>query len=689
MSNDILFEIGTEELPSRAVQLLAEALQQHVLATLDAAGISHGEARSFATPRRLAVLVSTVARQQRDQVISRRGPAVVDIQEIQHNPSAALLGFAKTCGVALDQLTTITTDKGRWWCYEAVKPGESTQTLLPKLLQEAVARLPIAKGMCWGHGDVLFARPVHWVVLLYGTELVEATILGVPSGRYSYGHRFHSPQAIAITEPAAYESSLLQSYVIADFAKRRQRIAAQITALAAQQARQVIMPEALLDEVTSIVEWPKALLAHFDEPFLDIPQEVLIAAMQSHQKCFALCADDGSLVNDFITVSNIESLDEARVIAGNEKVMRARLSDAQFFYQQDRKQQFSANLEQLKRVVFQEKLGTLYDKTIRISSLMQVLTPALALNLTKSLRCADLSKCDLMTGMVGEFPELQGLMGYYYALHAGEDPEIATALHEQYMPRFAADSIPQSSLGLALSLADRIDTLVGTFAIGLKPSGVKDPFKLRRHALAVVRILSTIENHTSLTALISSAAAAFATSANHAIAGLKPFILDRLQSYYLGEGFTADQIQATLLCQDDWLYDFHHRIQALRWFVQQPEASILLQAAKRVNQLLNHGQHDKALSTINPDVLCESAEVALHQLMVTLQQQVQPWYQQQQYTLILQNLLQLAPKIDQFFEHVMVMTDDLALQANRLALLSTLQRLLHGVAHLGLLHTSS
>lgn len=690
MLNDLLFEIGTEELPSGAVNPLGKALTDNLVAALARAGIAHGDVRSFAAPRRLGVLIHDVNDTQPGQNITRRGPAVSAAVDAQGNPSAALQGFARSCGVAVSDLTTVKTDKGEWYLYETVQAGAKTCDLLPSLLSDAVAGLPIAKPMRWGAGDTEFARPVHWVVLLFGQEVIPARILGVEAGRQTRGHRYHHPDFLVIASPRDYESQLADAQVVADFGKRRQLIVDQIGQLTQGQGKLAVMPEELVDEVTSIVEWPVALVANFDKAFLEVPAEVLIAAMQSHQKSFALRNEQGQLLPQFITIANIASSNPEQVIAGNESVMHARLSDAAFFYHQDKKQPLSALTEATTRVMFQQKLGTLADKTARMQAFLARFANELDINPEQAQRAALLSKCDLMTGMVGEFPELQGLMGYYYALADGEPMEVAVALNEQYKPRFAADSLPDSSLGMAMSLADRLDTLVGTFMIGQKPTGAKDPFKLRRHALAVVRMLISSQVQLNLSTLVQQTRSIYGGSLagdDAVLDELRQFVLERLQSWYQGQGIGVDMVNAVRARQDDWLLDLDKRLHALRDFVKLPEAQALSAACKRVNNLLQHA----AVSFDHPEVdesrLVEASEKSLLEQLRTVGDRVAVLHEKGQYGDVLAQLASLRDPVDTFFDQVMVMVDDLALRENRLKLLSKLQGLLQGVADISLLQT--
>ncbi len=688
--SDFIFELGCEELPSAAVWPLADELATHFIKELEKAQLSYGIVQRYATPRRLAFIVRELQQEQKSQVQTRRGPALAAAYDPQGNPTPALLGFAKSCGVCFEDLTVLKTEKGEWLVWECHSAGAPTVHLLPAMIQNALAALSITKPMRWGSGDFEFARPVHWALMLWDGKIVECDILGVKTNGFTHGHRFHHPQALAITSAESYEEQLKHAFVIVDFAQRRQLIEQQVSAIAHSLKAQAIMPSALVDEVTSIVEWPQALLAHFDTEFLRVPAEALIAAMQEHQKCFALKDAEGQLLPYFITVANISSSNPQHVIVGNEKVMRARLSDAAFFFNQDRKQRLEQHVETTKQVVFQAKLGSLFDKSQRIQALMHYLTSYYSLEGSAAQRAALLSKCDLLSGMVGEFPELQGLMGYYYALHDGEDGSVALALNEQYMPRFAADQLPSSALGTALSLADRCDTLVGIFAIGQKPSGVKDPFKLRRHALAVVRLLIATPASLSLTALLEHSLASYPAALSQEktiIVELKNFILERLYAYYQNQAIDTDLVNAVRACQDEWLYDLDKRIQALKNFVQLQAAAALSAACKRVNNILASVDSTHIPKMIDEQLIGEGAESALYKQIKHFATYAK-LYQTAQYDVLLQHLAALREPVDAFFDGVMVMVDDQEIKNNRLALLYQLQSLLQGVADISLLQLS-
>lgn len=687
---DFLFELGCEELPSAAVLTLSSALTANVTKILATMGLNYEAIIPFASPRRLALRVTELVAEQAKQTISRRGPAVAAAYDSLGNPTKALLGFAKSCGVDPAQLSIIKTDKGDWISFEATKPSVPTAQLLPTIMQEALASLPIAKPMRWGDGDNEFARPVHWLVMMYGEKAIPCEILGVASGQISYGHRFHHPESLLITQSVDYESLLNAAYVMVDFPKRRQVIFEQIQALAKQLNAEAVVPDALLDEVTSIVEWPKALLAQFADEFLLIPQEVLIASMQSHQKCFALRDAAGKLLPYFIAVANLDSQKPQQVVEGNEKVMRARLNDAAFFFEQDRKNPLSYHIPATEKVIFQAKLGSLYDKAQRLNKLMQALLAPLQLNAKEADRATLLCKCDLLTGMVNEFPELQGVMGYYYAKLDGESPAVALSLQEQYMPRFAADDLPVSALGTALSLADRLDTLAGAFLLGEKPSGVKDPFKLRRHALAVVRLLTNNPNALSLSVLIQEASSHYQellrNTEKSQLSELHPFILERLAAYYQGQGIKPSLVNAVLARQNDCLFDFEQRLHALADFVKQPDAEILSAACKRVTNLLNSTAEDASpINPVDTALLQETAEDNLFKQLETVEAQVHALHTAGDYPAILTLLTSLRANVDVFFEQVMVLVDEVLLKRNRLALLKRLQGLLQSVADISLL----
>lgn len=685
MVNNFLFELGSEELPSAAVPKLGMALATLLQAELEKLHLTFSAINFFATPRRIAVLVSDLLLEQPPQSTVKRGPALTAAFNELGAPTPALQGFAKSCAVDVDQLTVLKTDKGEWMVYEQTTEGVKTKDSLPKILTQVLAALPITKPMRWGDGNDEYARPVQWIVMLLGHELIPYNFYGLATQAETYGHRFLAPNTVTITNPLQYELLLNDNKVIGGFEKRRQLIRTQINELATRINAVAVVPENLLEEVTSIVEWPEALIAKFDEKFLEVPAEALIASMQTHQKCFALRDHNGNLLPHFITISNLKSKNPAQVIHGNEKVMRARLSDAAFFFQQDKKHTLSSRITETANVIFQVKLGSLNDKAERLSQLMTYFSPLLNLNADEAKRAAELSKCDLMTGMVSEFPELQGLMGEYYALHDNESPAVAKAIYEQYLPRFANDELPTSLIGMALSLSDRLDTLVGIFAIGQKPTGDKDPYKLRRHALAIVRLLIKIEKPLDLSELITQSIAtySFLTINDNLASELHAFILDRLQSWYQSANFSADLVHSVRAVQTNKLHDFDNRIKALANFITLPAAASLSSACKRVNNLLQAPLKQHEL--IQEHLLTAPAEKALYLAINQAEQTLHGLYEQGQYDVILEKLALLRPVVDNFFDKVMVMVDDTAIKSNRLSLLCRLQQLLKGTADISLL----
>ena len=689
MSRDFLFELGVEELPSGAVFSLGEALAERITVGLFEARLKHGLVRAFSTPRRLAVLIHDVQLEQASHHIERLGPREEAGLQQDGTPSKALLGFARSCTIEVDELTVVDTPKGRRFAYNAVIPAVPTAQLLPELVHDAVMGLPIPKPMRWGDGSQAFVRPVHWAVLLFGEDVVKLELFGCVTDRLSFGHRYHHPEEVKLNTPQDYEARLREASVMVDFKERREAITESVVQVLDPIHADAVMPEALLDEVASIVEWPTALLVNFEPKFLDIPSEVLIESMQSHQKCFAVRDREGALLPHFVTVSNIKSTSSEHVIKGNARVMHARLSDAEFFFAEDKKHTLHDRVKATEQVVFQAKLGSLRDKTARIEAILSHVIEPLALDANDALRAAQLCKCDLLTGMVGEFPELQGTMGYYYAKGDGEALAVAEALKEQYLPRFSSDELPYSVLGIALSLADRIDTLVGIFGLGLKPTGENDPFKLRRHALAIVRLLGALPVSVGLSSLLNASRCAYGTrflSDEELLPAVQTFILGRLPAFYHTVGNATELVNAALAKQSDCLRDLDVRIMALEAFMARPEAKILAAACKRVNKLLQHvsvtqnNTHD-----VDEGLFQDAPERALFQRIIKLEAVVEKLYADALYGDILIELTSLREPVDAFFEHVMVMVDDSAIKTNRLRLLARLQALLQCVADMSLL----
>jgi glycyl-tRNA synthetase beta chain len=708
--HDFLVEIGTEELPPKALPLLEQAFVAGVTSGLDKAALGHGEITAFATPRRLAVLVKRLAARQPQQNLKRRGPPLSAAFDAAGAPSRAALAFAESCGTSVEALQRLDEGKGTFLYFVGTRSGAPAIELLPALVQTALDQLPIARRMHWGEGEALFVRPVHWVVMLFGKQVVPATLLDTAAGRHTRGHRFHAPRPIALSSPGAYERTLRErGYVLADFAARRERIRAEVTAAATALSGRALIGEALLDEVTALTEWPVALAGRFEERFLSLPREVLISTLEHHQRYFPLEDAHGRLLPAFITVSNIESREPDKVRAGNERVVRPRLADAAFFFEQDRSQPLAARCAALDAVTFQGKLGSLGDKSRRVRALAGELSSSSGCTRENAERAAQLAKCDLLTAMVGEFPDLQGIMGSYYAQADGEPAEVAAAIREHYLPRAAGDALPASRTGLAVAIADKLDTLAGIFAIGEKPTGTKDPFGLRRAALGVQRILiekgldldlqGHIERAVALVRadierMRGSAGAPVAAQPASAAATAREiydFLMERLRAYYV-EGsrvapvtgraaVTTEMFDAVLAARPASPLDFDARLKALSTFLELPEAQSLTAANKRIANILR-----KANATAGGEVevrqLKEAAEVRLFDAMRGLRDSVASATARREYAGALGRLAQLRPAIDAFFDQVMVMDENPQLRANRLNLLAQLQGLFAGIADL-------
>ncbi len=707
---DLLIELGTEELPPKALKSLSEAFTAGIQAGLDKVELDHGILSSYATPRRLGVLVHDLATRQPDRQVERRGPALTAAFGEDGCPSPAALGFARSCGVDdVATLERLDTDKGAWLMHRFRQPGQDTATLIPGIVQRALDTLPTPKRMRWGTLDVQFVRPVHWLVVLFGDALIPCELLGVTSARSTRGHRFHHPAPIHLAVPRDYAPRLAtEGHVLADFHVRRDTIRDQINALATTlgHGATAVVDEALLDEVTAMVEWPVAILGHFEARFLEVPPEALISTMKTHQKYFHLVDARGQLLPHFITISNIDSRDPEQVRAGNERVVRPRLADAAFFWQQDRARSLHARREDLRQVVFQQQLGTLYDKSTRVAQLTATITQALATgsahtidtapdgehpgndtDLTRLARHAgELSKCDLVTEMVGEFPELQGIMGRYYARHDGEPEALALALEQQYLPRFAGDALPSGTLAQALAIADRLDTLVGIFGIGQAPTGDKDPFALRRAALGVLRILIEGRLDLDLLTLLENARHHYATVLpdQDGIAPVFTFMMERLRGYCLEAGHAHDAFEAVLAQRPTRPRDFFERLDAVSQFRTLPEAESLAAANKRIANILRQAQ-TQIPSQVDANLLREAAEHTLARQVERLSDELVPLLAARDYTETLRRLATLRPAVDAFFDAVMVMVEEVALRDNRLALLQQLRTLFLEVADLSYL----
>ncbi len=680
---DLLIEIGTEELPPKALANLSAALELSLTEQLRALQLSFGTVQRFASPRRLAVLVEALDEAQQDQVKTRLGPAVQAAFDGTGAPTPAALGFAKSCGVDVDQLSRIEKDGVEKLSFSINEKGRTAQALVPTLIETALNRLPIPKRMRWGASRIEFVRPLHWAVVLFGEETIETDILGVRSGHCTRGHRFHNNQDLPLVQPSDYESVLKeQGRVIASFDKRRDLIREQVEQQARMHEAVAIIDEALLDEVTSLVEFPVALTGSFDEAFLAVPQEALILAMKSHQKCFHLADVEGRLLPKFVAISNLESKDPQQVITGNERVIRPRLADAQFFFDTDREKPLITRKDSLGSLVFQDRLGTVLDKCERVSQLSRQVAEQVSAVPAHCMRAAELSKCDLLTSMVGEFADLQGLMGSYYAANDGEEPEVAQAIHEQYQPRFAGDDLPASETGAILAVADKLDTMVGLFGIGQPPTGSKDPFALRRSAIGILRILVEKPLELDLKWLIKASVESFPDDLLLADTGDKvfEFILERFRAWYLDEGISSEEFQSVFALRPSRPLDFHRRIQAVHTFAQMPEAQSLAAANKRVANILSKQDSSAVPPALSESLLQESAEKALYAAIIDKESEVAPYVKQGDYQKGLTLLAELKPTIDGFFDEVLVMAEDEAVRDNRLALLAKLQALFLNLA---------
>ena len=689
MSKDLLIEIGTEELPPKALKKLSLAFLTGFKMGLDKAELSFDSMKPFASPRRLALLVTALAEQTPHKIFERRGPALQAAFSEDGCPTQAAIGFARSCGVEVEDLDKLETDKGSWLRYQSEQQGQATRQLIPDLVLAALEALPIPKRMRWGDLDSQFVRPVHWVVLLFGHEVIDAELLSVRAGRTTYGHRFHHPKPIEIPAPSEYEVLLeSEGKVVADFDRRATTVRAQVESMAIELKGQAVINDALLEEVTAMVEWPVAVAGQFEERFLAVPQEALISTMAANQKYFHLVDAQNRLMPYFITVSNIESRDETKVRAGNERVIRPRFADAEFFWNQDRKQRLDTRLEQLKTVIFQQQLGTLYDKTQRVAKLAATIATQLDADKQQAIRAAELSKCDLLTAMVGEFPTLQGVMGRYYAQHDGEATAVAEAIDQHYRPRFAGDALPEGVISQAVALADRLDTLVGIFAIGQLPTGDKDPYALRRAALGVLRIMIESKVDLDLHQLLTQAAQHFdnAVGADKAVEPVMEFILDRLHAYYQEQGIRPDVLDAVTALNPVRPVDINQRIHAVNAFRQLPEAESLAAANKRSSNILKKVK-GVLPKTIKPDLLAEEAEQQLYQALTDITKTVGPLLARSDYESALQKLADLRKPVDTFFDDVMVMVDDARLRDNRIALLNQLHGLFLQVADISRLQS--
>lgn len=686
MQENFLVEIGTEELPPKALKTLATSFADNVEAELNQAGLTFDKIEWFAAPRRLAVKVLNLATQQPSKEIEKRGPAVSAAFDAEGKPTKAAEGWARGCGITVEQAERIATDKGEWLVHRAKIEGQPTKNLLNDIVANALAKLPIPKPMRWADKTVQFIRPVHTVTMLLGDELIEGEILGVENARTIRGHRFLGEKEFEIQHADQYPQLLREKgSVVADFNERKAEILAKSQAKATALGGVADIEESLLEEVTSLVEYPNVLAAKFEERFLAVPAEALVYTMKGDQKYFPIYDKEGKLLPHFIFVSNINPEDPTAIIEGNEKVVRPRLTDAEFFFKTDLKQKLVDRLPRLETVLFQQQLGTLKDKTDRIEQLAGEIAKQIGADEAKAKRAGLLSKCDLMTNMVFEFTDTQGVMGMHYARHDGEDEEVAVALNEQYMPRFAGDELPKSLVASAVALADKFDTLTGIFGIGQAPKGSADPFALRRAALGVLRIIVEKNLPLDLEDLVKKSAALFGDKLTNqnVVADVVDFMLGRFRAWYQDEGIAVDVIQAVLARRPTRPADFDARVRAVSHFRTLDSAEALAAANKRVSNIL--AKADAAIGEINLTACVEPAEKALAEAVLALRTEVQPLIAKGDYTAVLDKLANLRAPVDSFFDNVMVNAEDPVLRQNRLAILNTLQGLFLQVADISVL----
>lgn len=687
----ILFELGCEELPPKSLKPLRDALQASASEQLKEADIHFDSIKAFAAPRRLAIQIQGISDKQPDRTEQKRGPAIKAAYDSEGNPTRAAMGFAKGLGIEASELTTINTDKGDYVGYEQTIRGQATTELLPDIFQTALDNLPIAKRMRSGSGREEFVRPVQWVLLMQDDTVIDATIQGHQSGDKTRGHRFHSPDYHELDHADNYESLLERLKVIADFDKRRMMINNQVKTLADQVNANAIVPAELLDEVTALVDLPIALRASFEPRFLQVPQEALISTMQADQKYFCLTDKDGKLQPYFIFITNIESKDPNQIVEGNEKVVRPRLADAEFFFLQDQKQPLFAMTESLKTRVFQDQLGTIWEKSERIAKLAAFIAGLMqeqgqSIDLEETVRAAMLAKADLTSSLVGEYPELQGIAGTYYARLNDEPEAVAASIEEQYLPKFSGDILPQTPIGICLALSDRLDTLVGIFAIDQAPTGSKDPFSLRRSAIGILRILIEKQLPINLVALVEQAIKGYSNESGSKITKMgdtftqvMAFLNSRYRAMYTEQGVSVDTIQAVQAINPHMPLDFDQRIRAVQSFSALPQAEQLADSNKRVANIIAKSEGAVA-DSVDESLLTEAAEQALYAKVQQAQQQVAPLLEQADYTQVLQTLTSLDEPLTQFFNDVMVNSEDAALKANRLALLKQVRALFLTVA---------
>lgn len=689
MTKDLLIEIGTEELPPVSLQDLAAAFARGIAGQLTAQGIAHGATASFCTPRRLAVLVSDVQLRQPERAIVRRGPSLAAAFGPDGKPTKALMGFAQSCGAAVEELEREESPKGTWFVFRAVAAGETTAQLMPKIVDLTLAGLPISKRMRWGLGDAEFVRPVHWICLVFGDEAMSGQVLGIAVGRNTFGHRFHAPGARLVVQASSYADVLRHGgFVEPSFEARRALIVAQVRQISLEHGISVDLPEPLLDEVTALVEWPKAIYGSFDEAFLAVPAEVLIETMQKNQKYFPVRDASGRIQARFVAICNIDSKNPNEVRRGNERVIRPRFADAKFFWEQDQRRPLDSYFPDLERVVFQDKLGSVADRSRRIANVARDIAQSVGVDALLAERAALLAKCDLVTSLVAEFPRLQGIMGGYYAEHSGEPTTVCAAIAEHYLPRHSGDALPGTGCGVVLALADRLDLLIGIFGIGHRPTGAKDPYGLRRASIAIIRILAETPLDLDLKVMLTCAAGYFppGTLDTGSVESVLSYMLARLEGYYQEQGIGQDVVEAVIAARGTVVSLLDRRIRAVQGFRGLPEGRALAAANKRISNILTKTQFSFDMDgQPNPGLFSDDAERRLWERVCELELAIEPLIHRQDFSGVLLRLAELREDVDRFFEQVMVMCADGAIRENRLVLLRRVQGLFLHVADISLL----
>jgi glycyl-tRNA synthetase beta chain len=684
---NLLIELGTEELPPKSLRKLAESFASNFEAELNKAELSFGNVRWLASPRRLALVIANLSESQADKIVEKRGPAVNVAFDAEGQATKAAQGWARSNGITVEQAERLITDKGEWLLFKSEVKGLSVAELIPEIAASALAKLPISKPMRWGSSSTQFIRPVHTVTMLFGSRLIPGELLGVQSDRIIRGHRFLGEAELSIDHADQYETLLDDSgKVIVDYERRKAIIRDQVEALAAHEHGVADIDESLLEEVTSLVEWPVTLVGSFEEKFLAVPSEALIYTMKDNQKYFPVLDKNGKLLPRFIFVSNIVSRDPAQVVSGNEKVIRPRLADAEFFFETDKKKTLASRLESLSSVLFQQKLGTLKEKSERIANVAEDIALQIKADTKHAQRAGLLSKTDLMTDMVMEFPDVQGIMGMHYALHDGEDHEVAIALNEQYLPRFAGDQLPTSLVACAVSLADKLDTLVGIFGVGQAPKGAADPFALRRAAIGLLRIITHKNLDLDLVELVEIAKLQYGNKLTNinVVQDVVDFLFARFRATYQANGYSVELIQSVLVRRPTKPVDFEKRLQAVAKFQTLPEAAPIAAANKRISNILAKVKGE-INAEVDPSLLQEPAEIKLSEILASLESTLRPLFDNLDYESVLFELAALSEPVDEFFDNVMVMAEDPAIKQNRLAILNRLRNLFLQIADVSVL----